>query len=182
MKKEQTHIHQHLIEQCKANSRRAQNKVYRLYYKAMYNTALSIVANTTEAEEVMQEAFISAFKNIHKFEGTVSFGAWLKRIVINQSIDFVKKVKKEILLPDYIEMSSSEIEIEADNANKISIEKVHEALAVLPQGYRHIFSLYLLEGYDHEEISGILGISASTSRSQFARAKKQLKKIIQAMN
>lgn len=171
-----TNIHQDLIELCKKQDTKAQFKIYKLYYKAMYNSSLRIVNDRFEAEDIMQEAFLSAFKNIEQYKGEVSFGAWLKRIVINRSLDFLKKKKLE-LFPIENELYKISDENEDIIYLEDTIEQVEilkQQMNLLPTGYQIILSLYLLEGYDHEEIASILGITASTSRTQYMRAKKKL--------
>lgn len=168
-------IHQDIIDRCKSGEQKAQFQLYKLYYKAMFNTCLRIVNNSLEAEDIMQESFLKAFEKLNFYKGEVSFGAWLKRIVINHSLDELRKRKLET---NSIEDSVYEIKEEEkrDNDEDISlkIEEIKEEIRKLPDGYRIVLSLYLIEGYDHDEISEILQISNSTSRSQFARAKKKL--------
>ena len=172
-------IHQDLIELCGKNDPKAQFKLYKLYYKAMYNSSLRIVKDPYEAEDIMQEAFLSAFKNISKYKGEVSFGAWLKKIVINRSLDSLKKRKLDLFPLDneLYKLSDEKEDYELEDT-KEQIKIIKNAINLLPTGYRIILNLYLIEGYDHEEIGSILGISASTSRSQFLRAKKKLIQII----
>lgn len=169
-------IHQDLIDGCIAGDQKAQFQVYKLYYKAMFNTSLRIVNDTMEAEDVMQEAFLSAFEKINSYSGAVSFGAWLKRIVVNRSLDALAKRKAVFedienhtgLRDDSPEDSNYREELEA------KVEEVKAAIEELPEGYRVILSLYLIEGYDHDEIAEMLRISSSTSRSQLSRAKQKL--------
>jgi len=173
-------IHHQLIEQCRKNDSFAQFKIYELYYKAMYNASLRIVKNPAEAEDIMQEAFLSAFKNIKKYKGEVSFGAWLKKIVINRSLDYLKKKKLELfpLNNELYKLSDNNEQFNFEDTQQ-QIEELKYGIDLLPTGYRIILNLYLIEGYDHEEIAKILGISASTSRSQFLRSKKKLIQILQ---
>lgn len=125
-----------------------------------------------EAEDVMQEAFLSAFEKIDTYKGEVSFGAWLKKIVINRSLDHLKKkrvkfeevTEKTERIPDY------QMEIK-----EVDVNQIKKAIQQLPDGYRVVLSLYLIEGYDHEEISQILEISNSASRTQLLRAKNKLR-------
>jgi len=169
-------LHQDLLDGCKTGDQKAQFKIYKLYYKAMYNTSLRIVNDTMEAEDIMQEAFLSAFEKIDTYSGTVSFGAWLKRIVINRSLDALSRRKaifEDIELHVGIRDESSEDIVRKEELD-IKVEEVKEAINGLPDGYRIILSLYLLEGYDHDEIAEILEISSSTSRSQLSRAKQKL--------
>ena len=168
-------IHQDIIDRCKSGEQKAQFQLYKLYYKAMYNTCLRIVNDSLEAEDIMQESFLKAFEKIIFYKGEVSFGAWLKKIVINHSLDELRKRKLDT---NSIEESVYEIKDDKDfdNSNEVSlkVEEIREEISKLPDGYRIVISLYLIEGYDHDEISEILNISSSTSRSQCARAKKKL--------
>jgi len=169
-------LHQDLLDGCKTGDQKAQFQIYKLYYKAMYNTSLRIVNDTMEAEDVMQEAFLSAFEKIDTYSGTVSFGAWLKKIVINRSLDVLGKKKavfEDIEAHVGIRDESPEDSLRNEEID-VRIGEVKEAIEKLPDGYRIILSLYLLEGYDHDEIAEIMKISSSTSRSQLSRAKQKL--------
>ena len=156
----------------------AQYELYKLYNKAMYNTALRIVGNQEEAEDVLQEAFLAAFRMLSSYRGEASFGAWLKRIVVNKSINKVKKqnpmqsVTEDGEIGEYYEWPE-------EGNNEIDVSAIREGINQLPTGFRSVLSLYLLEGYDHTEIAEILGISVSTSKSQFNRAKKKLREIVE---
>ena len=170
-------IHQDLIDGCINGDQKAQFQIYKLYYKAMYNTSLRIVNDTMEAEDVMQESFLSAFEKIGTYSGTVSFGAWLKKIVVNRSLDALNKRKaifEDIDTHIGIIKDTSSDEIAQKEEVDVRIDEVKEAINRLPDGYRVILSLYLLEGYDHDEIAEILNINSSTSRSQLSRAKQKL--------
>lgn len=145
----------------------------------MYNTSLRIVKDQMEAEDIMQESFLTAFQKLTSYNGDATFGAWLKRIVINNSIDSINK--KDVLsyseeIGEKHAQAGSEIE-EGDNQS-FNVQQIHKAIEKLPNGYRVIVSLYLIEGYDHEEISQILNISSSTSRSQYNRGKNKLKEML----
>jgi RNA polymerase sigma-70 factor (ECF subfamily) len=169
-------IHQDLIDGCRSGDQRAQFQVYKLYYKAMYNTSLRIVNDEMEAEDVMQEAFLSAFEKINTYSGTVSFGAWLKRIVVNRSLDVLGK--RKAIFEDIEnhagirDDSGEEAAYQEDIA--LRVEEIKAAIKRLPEGYRVILSLYLIEGYDHDEIAEMFNITSSTSRSQLSRAKQKL--------
>jgi RNA polymerase sigma-70 factor (ECF subfamily) len=167
--------HQELIDGCRRCDQKAQFQIYKLYYKAMYNASLRIVKDTMEAEDVMQESFLSAFEKIDSYSGKVSFGAWLKKIVQNKSIDFLNK--KNILV--YVNPEAfQEIEDQDEESHEEDINpKFHKILNIirlLPDKYRNVISLYLFEGYDHEEIGEILSIPGSTSRSHFSRARQRI--------
>lgn len=143
----------------------------------MFNICYRITNDRDDAEDVLQESFVSAFKNLSSYNGTASFGAWLKRIVINKSLNFIKKNKVEVVPiedRDRYEIADTEQEYEFLH----SVEDVKKAIELLPDGYRLVFSLYLLEGYDHREIAEILDITESTSKSQYNRSKKKLREIL----
>lgn len=171
-------LHAEVIRRCRDGDVGAQYELYRLYHKAMYNTALRITGVVEDAEDVLQDAFVSAFRSLHTYREDAAFGAWLKRIVINRALTYVKKNKREweavMQLQEDHQASESEEEVEW------SIERIRQALQLLPAGFRTVVSLYLFEGYDHQEIAQILGISESTSKTQYMRAKEKLKGMIHA--
>lgn len=144
----------------------------------MYNVAYRIVHDEEEAEDVLQEGFISAFKNLGHYRGDATFGAWLKRIVVNKAINAVKR-KKMDRFPDDGQIDRPEENEDEFQDFPFTVEKVRSAMDRLPDGYRMVLSLYLLEGYDHGEIAEILGISESTSKSQFNRSKKKLRELLE---
>jgi RNA polymerase sigma factor (sigma-70 family) len=170
-------IHQDLIDKCRNGSRLAQEEIYRLYYRAMYNTCLRMLNDRVEAEDVMQDAFLTAFLKLGQYRGEMSFGSWLKRIVVNKSIDVLRAKKMRFEELDEKHEDETAFSFESDQAQEETeqqVRKIKEAVQQLPEGFRVVLSLFLFEGYDHEEIALILGISESTSRSQLARAKKKL--------
>ena len=172
-------IHDELIERCLQGDRQAHFELYKLYHRSMYNVGYRIVHNEEEAQDVLQEAFISAFRNLHHYRGDSTFGAWLKRIVVNKAINQVKLRKMERIPEDErwdVKEEESRDELEGF---PFTVEKVKNAIKRLPDGYRMVLSLYLLEGYDHGEIGEILGITESTSKSQFNRSKKKLKELLE---
>ena len=174
MKPAYKNSHQDIIDQCKQGRPKAQFQLYRLYYKAMYNTSLRIVGNAGEAEDVMQEAFLSAFRKINDYKGEVSFGSWLKKIVINRSLDFVRGQRFNFqVIDDQIRAIPDESSLTPEQP--ITIEELKQSIMNLPDKYRIVLSLNMLEGYDHEEIASILHISEATSRSQLYRARQKIK-------
>lgn len=168
-------IHQDLLDRCMEGDKKAQFEIYRLYYKSMYNSSLRIVGIPEEAEDIMQESFLAAFRKLKTYSGDVSFGAWLKKIVINRSLDALRKRKVlfEELHAELPVVNEPEPEVES-----ITVDEVKSAINSLSDGYRTILSLILLEGYDHEEVSEILGIKNVTSRTQFSRARQRLREIL----
>jgi RNA polymerase sigma-70 factor (ECF subfamily) len=132
--------------------------------------------NREEAEDQLQESFTEAFMRLESFRFESSFGAWMKRITVNKCINALKKRKADLVpVADFPEKTAEEEETEVTG---LTVELVRQALEKLPEGYRVIFSLYLLEGYDHVEISQIMSISEETSKSQYSRAKQRIKEII----
>lgn len=177
-------LHQPIIDKCKMHDAKAQMQLYNLYCQAMINVAYRYVKDRALAEDVMQEAFLKAFKKIGTYKNEVTFGAWLKRIVINQSIDTLKKRKLEIVaLND--EVYKKEEEDDDDNwqiESTISVDEIVAKINNLKEKYRLVLSLYLLEGYDHQEISEILNITENTSRTHLLRGKKILKEQLKESN
>jgi RNA polymerase sigma factor (sigma-70 family) len=167
--------HTEVIELCKKNNRKAQLKLYNQYCDGMYNVAYRFMKNSQDAEDLMQEAFIKAFRKIDSFKGEVTFGAWLKKIVVHQSIDTLKSKKL-----DFLDVDENYLKIVVDDDNwevsdGISAEEVKLAISQLPQKYELVLSLFLIEGYDHQEISQILNITQVNSRTQLLRGKQKLK-------
>ena len=170
-------IHKELIEKSKIGDRKMQYKLYSLYIDAMFNVSIRIVKVKEDAQDVVQDSFVSAFKNLDSFKYESTFGSWLKRIVVNKSINYlrVKKVplvhleEQEYWVTEPVEIQDSQLDI----------RKIKDGIRALPNGYQTIINLYLIEGYDHVEIGEILEISVSTSKSQYHRAKKRLIQLIQ---
>lgn len=167
-------FHIELVEKCKANDRQAQLKLYRQYCDGMFGVAMRFLKNADDAEDVLQESFIKAFQRIHQFKGEVTFGAWLKRIVVNGSIDFLKSKhqKTEELDENYMHVAEED---DWSVEESISLEQVKAAIEELPGKYRYVVQLFLVEGFDHSEISQVLGISDTASRTRLLRGKAQLK-------
>jgi len=167
-------IHAQLIEKCKNGDSQAQFSLYNQYKKAMYNLAHRILNNREDAEDILQEAFVDCFRNIGSFRFESTFGAWLKKILLNRCINHMRKKKLDLTLCENLPpvIYEEEEEVTYDTG------KIFKGIEMLPDGYRIILTLYLLEGYDHSEISQILDISESTSKSQYMRAKERLRRIL----
>jgi RNA polymerase sigma factor (sigma-70 family) len=168
------YINAPLIEECRKGSRKAQFRLYNQYSRAMYNLAHRILNNREDAEDILQETFVECFRSLDSFRFESTFGAWLKKITVNKCINFIKKKKIELVFPDTLPATVSE----EDEEVSYDTGKIMNGIELLPDGYRIILTLYLLEGYDHSEISQILGISESTSKSQYSRAKEKLRNIL----
>ncbi len=163
-----------LVEDCKLNKSRAQMQLYDKYCNAMFSIAQRYVKDDFTAEDVMQDAFIKVFKNIKNFKGEVTIGAWIKRIVINQCIDYLKKKKVEL-----VSIEEKKLDVASNDDwtidEVVNVNMVTTAINNLPEKYKVVLSLYLLEGYDHQEIAQVLSISEVASRSQLMRGKNKLK-------
>ena len=174
--------HEQDIERAKLGDQNAMYRLYSSYSKAMLNSAHRILNNRQDAEDVLQDSFVKIFSQLHQFSYQSSFGSWIKRIVINASIDQLNRKRNDLSLYEDHEVADEEhnvIHIDQENGRQAQLDLMYKALLELPDGYRTVLSLYMLEGYDHEEISTILNIGVSTSISQLSRAKKKLRAIIQ---
>ncbi len=171
-----TQTHRELIERCRDSHREAQFELYRLYSRAMYNTALRMLRHPHDAEDVLQSVFIEVFSKLESFRYESSIGAWIKRITINKCINFLKS--RRLVLTEFTEAADHAETNEGTPEPPYTVEKINRAISELPDGYRIVFSLYAIEGYDHEEIGHILGVAEATSKSQYSRAKAKLREIL----
>ena len=175
------HIGQ-LVELCKNGNQQAQLEVYNRYYKAMYNTAYRIVKDSFEAEDIMQDSFLTAFTKLNSLKDIDTFGAWLKRIVVNNSIYSYKKSQKYQDVPLENVQYKLEQEEATESHSDYSILKAKDVITTmnsLKDNYRLALTLYLVEGYDYEEISEIMAISYANCRTTISRAKDSLRKKLQ---
>lgn len=163
-----------ILERCKQNDRRAQLQLYRKYCDGMYYVAFRFLKNSFEAEDAMQEGFVKAFAKLHQFNGEVTFGAWLKRIVINKSIDMLKAKKLELVAINEQVLGTVDEVNDWSVDDGITLDQIKEAIDDLPERYRYAVMLFLIEGYDHQEISEILEITEVASRTLVHRGKKKL--------
>ncbi len=171
-----------IIEKCKTNDRKAQLQLYNKYCDGMYHVAFRFLKNSFEAEEAMHEGFINAFAKLHQFTGEVTFGAWLKRIVINKSLDMIK-AKKAVIIPLNEEVMGKVDDDDGwDVGDDVTIEHVKNVISELPEKYKFPLMLFLIEGYDHQEISEILQITEVASRTLVHRGKKKLQQQLKTLN
>ena len=178
MFKKQIDINRRLVEESLKGSTRAQHELYKLYADAMYYTCYHMMHNREEAEDMLQESFSEAFMKLDKFKFESTFGTWLKRIVVNRCINEIKRKKTALEFSDNMEHYEGQY-IEDDTiTTELSVAAIKSAMKQLPEGSRIIFQLYLLEGYDHREIAGILGVSESNSKSQYMVAKRKIKELL----
>lgn len=166
-----------LVERCKKGDKKAQFELYKKYYMAMYNTAFRILNDSYEAEDIMQDSFLAAFTKLNSFSGSVTFGAWLKRIVINNSISALKSKKRLDTIPldkvDYKNFNEEEVNYNVTDVKEL-LNKVNE----LKSNYKIALTLNLIEGYDYEEIAQIMDISYENSRTTVSRAKNKLRQLL----
>lgn len=173
MKEGNRDIHTDLVEQSIQGDRDARFQLYHLYSKAMYNICIRMVQNSEDAEDILQESFVAAFENLKSFRGNASLGSWLKKIVINRCLNFLKKKRIQT------EMLEEERQIPEDIEETevlVSAGLIHRMIKELPDGARIVLNLHLLENYKHKEIARMLDISESTSKSQYRRAISLLRK------
>src|SRR5215469_16627629 len=175
-------VHDELVERCKRGDNRAFAAIYQKYARAMYNTSLRIVNHTGDAEDVLQEAFTDAFRSLDDFHYKSTFGAWLKRIVINKSINQLRKRKMDLIDIEKTNIGTRLSDEDGPDEKEIGmkVEEIKKAVALLPNGYRTVLTLYLFEGYDQEEIAEILQVSHATVRTQYMRAKQKLLQLIKS--
>jgi len=166
-----------IIEKSRKGNLRAQYSLYNQYAKAMLNVSYRLMGTIESAEDILQDAFTEAFRMLHTYRYDSAFGAWLKRIVVNKCINEIKRKKADLNF--YDDMSQFNLNtVEDEVMPELSVSSIKKAMEQLPQGNRVIFSLYLLEGYDHREIAKILNTSESNSKSQYMRAKRKIKEIL----
>lgn len=168
-----------LLTQCLAGNPRAQYELYERYIDAMYHTAQRMVANTAEAEDVVQEGFTKVFQQLHTFRGDSTIGAWIKRIIVTTALTHLRSKKKFQVV---------ELNVVADVEEEIPEEEplwdaktIHNTIQELPEGCRVVFNLFLIEGMQHKEIAEVLGISESTSKTQYMRAKQLLRERLKGL-
>lgn len=175
-------IHRYVVEQCLKGDRKAQQELYKLYSKAMFNICRRMMGDEEEAKDVLQDAFVIAFTKLHTFQFQSAFGAWLKRIVVNHCIGTLQK-KRLLTSPinekfDAIEEKNSVDEEEI----QYEVKKIMRAIDQISDGCKVVLNLYLFEGYDHKEIAEILSITESTSKAQYSKARKKIREILKSQN
>ncbi|MBV7270374.1 RNA polymerase sigma factor [Winogradskyella luteola] len=167
-----------LLLLCKSSNQHAQLEIYNRYNKAMYNTALRIIKDSFKAEDIMQESFLTAFTKLNTLEDTKLFGAWLKRIVVNNSIAHYNKAAKqnEVPLETVVYKVEDDNGIEERSQNTDKVKQIMSVMKTLKPNYSMGLTLHLIEGYDYEEICDIMDISYANCRTLISRAKESLRK------
>lgn len=162
-----------LIAKCIANERNAQRMLFDLWYTRLFHAALRYLNNREDAEDAVSAAFARVFRNIHSFrnEGNGSLGKWMFKIVVNESLRILS-FKKPLVFQE--SFTGSELEATEDIAGNIDFEFLLSMVNQMPDGYRIVFNLYVIENFNHNEIAEMLGISVSTSKSQLFKARQSL--------
>ncbi len=167
-----------LVRRALANDQKAQYVIYKKYVGAMFHTVIRMVGNREDAEDVTQEAFTKVFQRLDSFRGDSTLGVWIKRVVVNTSLNFLRQ-KKKLFFEEINERTTAMDEDGIDEESwALNIRSIHEAIKKLPDGCRMVFNLYMLEGYKHAEVANMLGITESTSKTQYKRAKRLIKEMI----
>ena len=178
MEANQLSIQEYLVKRSKRGDREAQGELYSMYVNAMFNTARRLLGDEDDARDITQDSFIQAFAKIGSLKNEITFGAWIKRIVINNSINALKK-KREVTneLEENIALSEEQELFDIDYES-IEIKRIMGAIDEISEGCRTVLNLYLFEGYDHKEIGQILGITESASKAQYSKAKSKIRKLL----
>lgn len=167
-----------IVVRCRKGDVRAFHELYEAYSKAMYNICLRMTGHSSDAEDVLQEAFVQVFKNLQKLESDSSLTAWIKRIVVNHCLSYLRKKKVY-----WEEVGDTEAAVETDvdeEEHALTVSMVKEAIRELPDGYRTVLNLYIFEEYSHREIAALLGITESTVKTQFMRAKEKVRQLVKS--
>jgi RNA polymerase sigma-70 factor (ECF subfamily) len=179
------HVDDAIIEGCVAGKRSAQSALYRQYASVMMAVCLRYAQSHDEAEDILSEAFLKIFTNIKSYRNEGSFEGWMKRIMINHALNYYRKNRRSPFLEDIAGINETEIlsneDRFADHA-PVSAETLTALVQMLPRGYRIVFNLYVFEEYSHKEISVMLQISESTSKTQLLKARKMLRKKLFELN
>ncbi|MBK7873292.1 MAG: sigma-70 family RNA polymerase sigma factor [Saprospiraceae bacterium] len=169
-----------LLKECLAGKPRAQYELYDRYVGAMYNTAIRMMASAVEAEDVLQEGFTKVFQQLHTFRGESTIGAWIKRIIVTTALTHLRN-KKKFQVVELNVVADLEDEEAEEEAPLWDAKTIHYAIQELPEGCRIVFNLFLIEGMQHKEIAEALGITESTSKTQYMRAKKLLRERLKGL-
>ncbi|NSL91112.1 RNA polymerase sigma factor [Chitinophaga solisilvae] len=176
----QTQLAGNVIDRCKKGDVRAFRELYDAYSAAMYNICLRMTGNVSDAEDTLQEAFIQVHRNIGKLERDTSISAWIKRIVVNHCLNTLRK--KKVYFEEVEEVEVAEETAIDENSFTMTVAAVKTAIHGLPHGYRTVLNLYLFEEYSHREIAEMMGITESTAKTQYMRAKEKVRQIVKQQN
>jgi RNA polymerase sigma factor (sigma-70 family) len=171
---------QALIRGCKEGDKDAFDGIYSRYSSVMYGICLRYARDREEAQDLLQEGFIRVYERIHQYSGEGSFEGWMRRLFVNMALDVYKKKKRES--EQVLAFAAEMVPEEDDNPwPAVSEKELVEMIRQLPEGYRMVFNLFAVEGFSHKQIAAQLGISESTSKTQFFKARKQLRQQVEAL-
>lgn len=168
-----------LVENCIGGDRRSQKELYEMYSPKMFAVCLRYTKNQTDAEDILQEGFIKLYNNLNRFRGEGSFDGWVRRIFVNTAIEHIRKKN---LTANSIEVMENICDKEISPLDTLYEKDLIKRTSTLSDGYRTVFTMYAVDGYSHKEIANELGITESTSKSQFSRAKALLRNMLDARN
>lgn len=168
----------HIIKGCKKGDRKAQNQLYQTYKNMLFGVCLRYGANFQEAEDLLQEGFVKIYSDLYQYRPTGALGAWMRKVMVNVCLMHLRK-RKTFFSNIEIEQIAETYESNDDNFENYRAEALIQMIQKLPEGYRAVFNLYVIDGYNHKEIGEILNISEGTSRSQFSRAKALLRNMLE---
>ena len=167
-----------LVKLCLQGNASAKERLYNLFAQKMWTVCLRYMKNEEEAQDVLQMGFVKVFKNLHAFNKSGSLDGWVRKIIVNTALDTIRKNKKFENNVQWDQVSYQQEDVSGNVLNKLAAEDLMELINELPTGFRTVFNLYAIEGYSHKEIAEMLGVSESTSKSQYSIAKALLRKII----
>lgn len=170
-----------LVQQCLKGDEAAQRLLYSRYVGAMFHTVLRLVGNRHDAEDLTQEAFVKVFQRLDSFRGESTLGAWVKRIVVNATLNHLRTANR-LRFVEFDGQTGQPDEATVDEEIwAFDVRRIHEAIGQLPDGCRMVFSLHLLEGYRHQDVAQLLGITESTSKTQYMRAKRLVRERLEEL-
>ncbi len=166
-----------LLENCIAGNRKSQKELYELYAPKMFSVCLRYSKNQMDAEDILQDGFVKLFNNLHRFRGEGSFDGWVRRIFVNTAIEHIRRKNLNTTVGEGLE--NTVVDKQSSALDSLFEKDLIKTANTLSDGYRTVFNLYAIEGYSHKEIAAQLGITESTSKSQFSRAKAILRTMLQ---
>lgn len=173
------HTEAELIEFCKKNDRSAQRELYEQYSHLLKGVCLRYASNEMEAEDILHDAFIQIFKTIDQFNFSGALGAWMRKITVNKALEHYRKNSRRTIQMNEYRVFNSEITTEDNAIDQLELIDLLNLIRKLPTGFRTVFNLYAIEGYNHREIGELLNISENTSKSQYSRARIILRNMIE---
>jgi RNA polymerase sigma-70 factor (ECF subfamily) len=169
---------QQILLGCLKNDRKAQRALYEEYKVQMFRLCLRYARDRQEAEDLLQEGFIAVFRDLKNYKGSGALGGWIRKVMVNNALQHIRKTKHHFQSIDNVQLSEYE-EINIEEEDQSRVKELTKHLQSLPDGYRTVFNLYVIEGYTHKEIAKVLSISESTSKSQLFKAKGMLRKMLE---